>query len=60
LDLLSGSALETQRPLAPDSLVTVQAVIDVDGHAVALAAPVLIGATGFPSGALVPPGFERA
>ena len=60
LDLLSGSSLDTQRPLAPDSLVNVQAVIDVDGHAVALAAPVLIGAAGFPSGALAPPGFERA
>ncbi|MGH7036478.1 MAG: aminopeptidase P family N-terminal domain-containing protein [Stellaceae bacterium] len=60
LDLLRGSSLETQRPLAPDSIVAVQAVIDVDGHAVALAAPVLIGAAGFPSGALVPPGFERA
>jgi Xaa-Pro aminopeptidase len=59
LDLLSSSALETQRPLAPDSLVTVQAVIDLDGHAVALAAPVLIGGAGLPSAALVPPVFAR-
>jgi Xaa-Pro aminopeptidase len=56
---LCGSRLETQRPLAPDSLVTVQAVIEVDGRKVALAAPVLIGAEGFPASVLVHPIFDR-
>lgn len=60
LDVLSGSALEAQTPLAPESLVNLQAVFEVDGHMIALAAPVLIGAAGFPAGALIPPLFERS
>jgi len=60
LDLLSGSLLAEQQPLAPESIVNLQAVIEVDGHNVALAAPALIGAGGFPAGALIAPLFERA
>jgi Xaa-Pro aminopeptidase len=59
LDPLSGSLLETQRPLAPESLVTVQAVIDVEDCKVAVAAPALVGAEGYPASVLVQPNFDR-
>jgi Xaa-Pro aminopeptidase len=57
LEPLIGSSIEEPKPLAPGSLVTAQAVIDIDDKKVALAAPVLVGAPGFPSGFLVHPLF---
>lgn len=58
LDPLLGSAFDEKRPVAPGSLVTAQAVIEIEGSKVALAAPVLVGAPGFPSSFLVPPVFD--
>jgi len=59
LDPLMGSLMSESRLLAPGSLVTAQAVIEIEGNKVALAAPVLIGTTGYPSGFLVHPLFGR-
>lgn len=59
LDPLRGSALEMQRPLAPESLVTVQAVVEINGRNIALAAPALIGAEGMPASVLIHPVFDR-
>ncbi len=55
LDPLSGSALAEAAPIACGSLVSVQAVLDIEGRTIALAAPALVGAEGFPSGILVQP-----
>ncbi len=57
LDPLLGSALDEQRALAPGSLVTAQAVMEIAGSKVALAAPVLVGMAGFPASFLVHPVF---
>ena len=54
---LTGSMIEEPKSLAPGSLVTAQAVIEIDGMKIALAAPVLIGAPGFPASFLVHPVF---
>jgi len=59
LDPLMGSLISEPRALAPESLVTAQAVIEIEGRKVALAAPVLTGAPGYPAGFLVPPIFGR-
>src|SRR5579862_1697587 len=59
LDPLMGSMISEPRAPAPESLVTAQAVIDLDGRKVALAAPVLIGAAGAPASFLVHPLFNR-
>lgn len=59
LDPLMGSLIGEPRQPAPESLVTAQAVIAMDGRNVALAAPVLTGTAGFPAGFLVPPVFGR-
>src|SRR5215469_2762423 len=55
LDPLMGSLVAEPRPLAAGSLVNAQAVIEIDGKKVALAAPVLIGAAGYPASFLVHP-----
>jgi hypothetical protein len=60
LDPLMGSALDENRLLAPGSLVTAQAVIEIEGTKIALAAPVLIGTAGFPSSFLVHPLFPQS
>jgi Xaa-Pro aminopeptidase len=57
LDPLMGSALEKNRPLAPGSLVTAQAIMEIEGSKIALAAPVLVGSASFPSSFLVHPVF---
>jgi Xaa-Pro aminopeptidase len=54
---LMGPMLEEPKSLTPGSLVTAQAVIEIDGTKIALAAPVLIGAAGFPASFLVHPVF---
>lgn len=59
LDPLMGSPISEPRLPAPGSLVTAQAVIEIDGRKIALAAPVLIGAAGYPSSFLVHPVFGR-
>lgn len=59
LDPFMGSLIGEPRPLVPEALVTAQAVIEIDGRKIALAAPVLIGAPGFPSSFLVHPVFGR-
>jgi hypothetical protein len=57
LDPLCGSAIAEPAPIAPGSLVTVQAILGLEGRTIAIAAPVLIGAEGLPSGILVQPIF---
>jgi len=57
LEPLLGSMLDSLPPLVPGSLVTAQAVIEIEGTKIAQAAPVLIGTTGFPSSFLVHPVF---
>jgi Xaa-Pro aminopeptidase len=59
LDPLMGSLISEPRVLAAGSLVTAQAVVDIDGRKFALAAPVLIGAAGFPASLLVHPVFNQ-
>jgi Xaa-Pro aminopeptidase len=58
LDPLMGSLIDEPRALAAGSLATAQAVIDLDGRKVALAAPLLIGAAGSPASFLVHPLFD--
>ena len=60
LDPLMGSLMAEPRPIAAGSLVNAQAVMDIDGRKVALAAPVLIGGPGYPASFLVHPLFARA
>jgi hypothetical protein len=57
LEPLLGSMLDQSPPLIPGSLVTAQAVIELEETKIALAAPVLIGAPGFPASFLVHPVF---
>jgi Xaa-Pro aminopeptidase len=57
LEPLLGSMLDQSPPLVPGSLVTAQAVIEIEGMKIAVAAPVLIGTTGFPASFLVHPVF---
>ncbi len=57
LEALMGSSIEAPKPLAPGSLVSVQAAIEIDDKKIALAAPVLVGSRGFPSSLLVHPLF---
>ena len=57
LEALMGSRITDPVALAAGSLVTAQGVIEIDGRRIALAAPALIGADGFPSGILVQPDF---
>jgi Creatinase/Prolidase N-terminal domain len=57
LDVFAAPAMASPRPIVPGSLVTAQAVIAIDGNKIALAAPVLVGASGFPSSLLVAPIF---
>jgi len=59
LDPLLGSRIEAPRTLAPGTIVTAQAVIELDRHRIAIAAPVLVGTDGSPSSVLVPPAFGR-
>jgi Xaa-Pro aminopeptidase len=59
LDPLMGSLISEPRLPAPGSLVTAQAVIEIDGNKVAVAAPVLVGSSHYPSGFLVHPIFTR-
>lgn len=59
LDPFMGSLISEPRLPAPGSLVTAQAVIEIDGNKVAVAAPVLMGSTGYPSSFLVHPVFTR-
>lgn len=59
LDPLMGSLMSESRRLAPGSLATAQAVIDVEGQKIALAAPILVGTEGRPSSFLVHPIFDR-
>ena len=60
LDPLMGSLIAEPRPLAAGALVNAQAVIEIDGRKVALAAPVLIGAPGYRASFLIHPLFARA
>ncbi len=57
LDPLMGSLIAEPAALGPEMLVTVQALTEIDSRKIALAAPVLIGAAGFPSGFLTYPVF---
>ena len=59
LDPLMGSLIDEPRALPAGSLVTGQAVIEIEGKKVALAAPVLTGAAGFPASFLVHPIFDH-
>jgi Xaa-Pro aminopeptidase len=59
LDPIMGSTLDAPRMPAPLSLATAQAVIAVDGRPVAIAAPILLGSTGYPASLLVAPVFNR-
>jgi Xaa-Pro aminopeptidase len=58
LDVFAAPAMATPRPIPPGGLVTAQAIVAVDGSKIAMAAPVLVGAAGFPSSLLVAPSFE--
>lgn len=58
LDVIAAPKMANPRPIAPGSLLTAQAVVDLDGNKVAVAAPVLVGAPGFPAGLLVAPSFR--
>jgi Xaa-Pro aminopeptidase len=58
LDPLMGSLISEPRVPAPGSLVSAQAVIELEGRKFALAAPVLIGTPGYPSSLLVHPVFD--
>jgi hypothetical protein len=55
--VFAAPAMATPRPISPGGLVTAQAIVAVDGSKIAMAAPVLVGAAGFPSSLLVAPSF---
>lgn len=57
LDVFAAPAMASPRAIAPGALLTAQAVVTVDGNKVAVAAPVLVGAPGFPASLLVAPSF---
>lgn len=59
LDPLMGSLVSESRTRPPGSLATAQAVIDVEGRKIALAAPILVGSEGRPSSFLVHPIFDQ-
>jgi len=59
LDPLMGSLIAEPRVPGAGSLVTAQAVIEIDGKPVAVAAPALIGAPGSPASILVQPSFRH-
>jgi Xaa-Pro aminopeptidase len=58
LDVFAAPAMTNPRPIPPGALLTVQAVIAVDGAKIPIAAPVLTGAAGFPASLLVAPVFS--
>lgn len=57
LDVFAAPSMANPRPIAAGALLTAQAVIAIDGNKVAVAAPVLVGAAGFPASLLVAPSF---
>jgi Xaa-Pro aminopeptidase len=57
LDVFAAPSMATPRPIVPGGLVTAQAVVDIDGNKIPVAAPVLIGAAGQPASVLVAPVF---
>jgi Creatinase/Prolidase N-terminal domain len=57
LDPLLGSLISEGKVPAPGSLATAQAMIEIEGQNVALAAPILLGDASSPAGFLVPPIF---
>jgi Creatinase/Prolidase N-terminal domain len=58
LEPLMGSRLESANPALPGALVSVQGSITVDGHAVPVGAPALVGGAGEAASLLVEPLFE--
>jgi Xaa-Pro aminopeptidase len=58
LDVFAAPAMTNPRPIPAGALLTVQAVIAVDGAKIPIAAPVLTGAAGFPASLLVAPVFS--
>lgn len=57
LDVFAAPSMATPRAIPPGALVTAQAVVAVGGSKIAVAAPVLVGAPGFPSSLLTAPLF---
>lgn len=55
---LMGSMLQESLPLAAGSVVSVQAVYEIDGKPIVLGAPALIGSQGEAASLLIPPVFD--
>jgi hypothetical protein len=58
LEALMGASIAEPATPAAGSLVIAQGLFEGDGRRIALAAPVLVGAEGFPSAILVQPHFD--
>jgi Xaa-Pro aminopeptidase len=59
LEPLIGTMLDTKYAVEPGTIVTVQAVVETNGRAIMVGAPILIGERAEPSSALVVPDFDN-